>query len=127
MRDRLLKGDAITPSKYCFRTPPTFGTGSEKYAWLNRLVCVGVAARTAGGLVSDVFTIRQLFGQRGRRVLARSGARTWNIAICGANMAPGCTRPMRTGARMRRLAPAHVAAFADCASRALHGRLDWPV
>jgi len=35
-------GEEVDPSEYYFRTTPMFETGSEKYAWLNDIVCVGV-------------------------------------------------------------------------------------
>lgn len=39
---RILRGETPDPSEYYFRTTPCFETGSEKYAWLNRTVAVGV-------------------------------------------------------------------------------------
>ncbi len=39
---RALGGEAVDPSEYYFRTTPVFETGSEKYGWLNRIICVGV-------------------------------------------------------------------------------------
>jgi hypothetical protein len=32
----------VDPSEYYFRTTPIFETGSEKYGWLNHIICVGV-------------------------------------------------------------------------------------
>ena len=40
-----------------FRTTPVFETASEKYAWLNRLVAVGVGDRRASGPLYRVFRI----------------------------------------------------------------------
>ena len=40
--ERRAKGEDVDPSEYYFRTRPTFETGSEKYGWLNSIVCVGV-------------------------------------------------------------------------------------
>jgi hypothetical protein len=35
-------GSPADPSKYYFRTTPIFETGSEKYSWLNKIICVGI-------------------------------------------------------------------------------------
>ena len=40
--ERIQNGEDVDPSEYYFRTTPVFETGSEKYSWLNRIVCVGV-------------------------------------------------------------------------------------
>jgi len=58
VRERIMKGEEIDPVEYYFRTTPVFETGSERYRWLNRLVAVGVAKRTATGMVTDVFSVR---------------------------------------------------------------------
>jgi hypothetical protein len=39
---RIQSGEEVDPSEYYFRSTPTFETGSEKYSWLNQIVCVGV-------------------------------------------------------------------------------------
>jgi len=39
---RVLGGEAVPPGDYYFRTTPYFETSSEKYAWLNKIVAVGV-------------------------------------------------------------------------------------
>lgn len=39
---RVQNGEDVDPSEYYFRTTPVFETGSEKYSWLNEIVCVGV-------------------------------------------------------------------------------------
>lgn len=38
---RVLAGEDIEPSEYYFRTAPRFETGDERYAWLNKRICVG--------------------------------------------------------------------------------------
>jgi hypothetical protein len=48
---RIFGGEDVSPSEYYFRATPRFETGSEKYAWLNKLVCVA-AGRPAPGTVS---------------------------------------------------------------------------
>lgn len=42
---RFQKGEDVDPSEYYFRTTPIFETGSEKYGWLNHIICVGVGKR----------------------------------------------------------------------------------
>lgn len=39
---RIQNGDDVDPSEYYFRTTPIFETRSEKYSWLNQIICVGV-------------------------------------------------------------------------------------
>lgn len=39
---RVLGGEAVDPADYYFRTTPYFETSAEKYAWLNKIVAVGV-------------------------------------------------------------------------------------
>ena len=39
---RILGGEAVPASDYYFRTTPYFETSSDKYAWLNKIVAVGV-------------------------------------------------------------------------------------
>ena len=40
--ERIENGEDVDPSEYYFRTTPVFETGSEKYSWLNQIICVGV-------------------------------------------------------------------------------------
>ena len=46
------KGGELSPSDYYFRTSVSFETGSPKYAWLNRIVAVGVGRFPAAGKVA---------------------------------------------------------------------------
>jgi hypothetical protein len=39
---RAQSNEDVDPSEYYFRTTPVFETGSERYGWLNRIICVGV-------------------------------------------------------------------------------------
>ena len=55
--ERLNKGERVDPSEYYFRSTPYFETSSEKYGWLNRIVCVGVGDRTPKGPIYKVFQI----------------------------------------------------------------------
>ena len=54
---RLAKGDAVDPDSYYFRMTPTFETSSEKYAWINRIVCVAKGHRLATGPIYKVFEV----------------------------------------------------------------------
>ena len=58
LRKRILDGERIDPSEYYFRTTPYFETATEKYAWLNNLVTVGVGRRTSTGVTYSVYAIR---------------------------------------------------------------------
>lgn len=55
--DRLNKGEKVDPSEYYFRTVPFFETASEKYSWLNRIVCVATGRREPTGPIYDVFQV----------------------------------------------------------------------
>lgn len=54
---RLAAGEEVDPSELYFRIAPRFETGSEKYGWLNRIVCVGTGHRLPTG---PVYTIHQI-------------------------------------------------------------------
>jgi hypothetical protein len=55
--ERLNRGEVVDPAQYYFRVIPYFETGAERYAWLNRIVCVGVGRRTADGPVYEMYEI----------------------------------------------------------------------
>jgi hypothetical protein len=40
------------------RTSPLFETGDPRYAWLNRIVCVGTGARRAAAVELEFFEVR---------------------------------------------------------------------
>jgi len=54
---RLARGETVDPSDYYFRIAPFFETGAERYAWLNRIVAVGVGDRRAAGPIYRVYEI----------------------------------------------------------------------
>lgn len=54
---RILKGEAVSPSEYYFRTTPVFETASEKYGWLNRVVAVGIGQFLPTGVAYKVYAI----------------------------------------------------------------------
>ena len=53
----LLGREPVDPSRYYFRIVPRFETSSPDYAYLNRLVAVGVGDRRPEGPVYSVFEI----------------------------------------------------------------------
>ena len=55
--ERLGRGEDVDPSEYYFRTAPFFETGSQKYDWINRVVCVATGHRRPDGPVYDVFEV----------------------------------------------------------------------
>jgi len=54
---RLARGEQVDPSEYYLRTAPFFETASERYAWLNKIVTVGIGRREPGGAIYEVFEI----------------------------------------------------------------------
>ena len=56
-RQRLMNGEDVNPSEYYFRTTPVFETASEKYAWLNHIVAVGVGHGLPEGVAYKVYAI----------------------------------------------------------------------
>lgn len=51
------RGEAVDPSTYYMRTHPRFETGDERYAWLNRLICVGTGMREAAAVRIAVYEV----------------------------------------------------------------------
>ena len=58
IRARMAKGEDVPADQYYFRIAPLFETASPKFAWLNRLLAVGVGKKTATGVVYDVFALK---------------------------------------------------------------------
>jgi hypothetical protein len=54
---RIDKGEVVDPASYYFRISPMFETASEKYAWLNGIVAVGIGHRFADGPLYNVFEV----------------------------------------------------------------------
>lgn len=57
VKERIDRGDAVDPSEYYFRTSHRFETGEPTYAWLNRILAVGVGRRTEHGIAYRVFQV----------------------------------------------------------------------
>ncbi len=47
----------VDMSQGYFRTTPIFETGSDKYSWLNKIVCVGVGRRLEDKVEYEVYRI----------------------------------------------------------------------
>jgi hypothetical protein len=54
---RRARGEQLSPSEYYLRTAPFFETSSAKYAWLNKVVSVGVGERHADAVKYEIFEI----------------------------------------------------------------------
>jgi hypothetical protein len=55
--DRVNRGETVDPATYYFRTTPYFQTGSQKYAWLNRICSIATGSRNASGRTIQVFQV----------------------------------------------------------------------
>jgi hypothetical protein len=55
---RLAAGETVDPSLYYMRTTPRFETGDARYAWLNRIICVGTASRLPQAVHLEVFEVQ---------------------------------------------------------------------
>jgi hypothetical protein len=55
---RLAAGQAVDPSLYYMRTTPRFETSAERYAWLNRTICVATGVRKAAAVELEIFEVR---------------------------------------------------------------------
>ena len=54
---RLNAGEPVDPSSYYFRMTPIFETASQRYAWLNGIVAVGVGRREPTGPVYQLHEV----------------------------------------------------------------------
>ena len=48
------RGEAIDPARYYFRTLPKFETATDKYAYLNRIITVGVGEVRPDGAIHTI-------------------------------------------------------------------------
>jgi hypothetical protein len=55
---KLARGETVDPASYYMRTVPHFETGDERYAWLNRMVCIASGARRASSVELEVFEVK---------------------------------------------------------------------
>ncbi len=56
--ERLGRGEDVDPALYYMRTTPWFETSDARYAWLNRIVCVGTGARRADTVELEFFEVK---------------------------------------------------------------------
>jgi hypothetical protein len=49
--------ESVDPSRYYFRTAPTFETASQTYAWLNHVQAIGVGRLTRTGVAYSVYEV----------------------------------------------------------------------
>jgi hypothetical protein len=56
--ERLARGEDVDPALYYMRTTPWFETSDARYAWLNRIVCVGTGARRADAVELEFFEVK---------------------------------------------------------------------
>ncbi|MDB5598596.1 MAG: hypothetical protein JWN71_640 [Xanthobacteraceae bacterium] len=54
---RLLRGEAVDPSEYNFRTAMRFETGDKSLDWLNRILAIARGAREAMAVRLEVFEV----------------------------------------------------------------------
>ena len=54
---RIARGERVTGSDYYLRTAPFFEASSPKYAWLNKIVSIGIGERQPDGVSYEVFEI----------------------------------------------------------------------
>ena len=54
---RIARNEAVTASDYYLRTVPFFETSSSKYAWLNKIVSIGVGERQPDGVKYEIFEV----------------------------------------------------------------------
>jgi Protein of unknown function (DUF3237) len=57
VNERIARGERVAASDYYLRTAPFFETSSPKYAWLNKIVTIGVGERRPDIVVYEVFEI----------------------------------------------------------------------
>lgn len=49
--------ETVDPARYYFRTAPLFETASEKYAWLNGILAIGVGRLTGAGVAYSIYEV----------------------------------------------------------------------
>ena len=56
--ERLARGENVDASLYYMRSHPSFETGDARYAWLNKIVCVGSGERLANAVKLEMYEIK---------------------------------------------------------------------
>jgi hypothetical protein len=57
VNERIARGESVPRSDYYLRTAPFFETSSPRYAWLNKIVTIGVGERRPDSVAYEVFEI----------------------------------------------------------------------
>ncbi|MBI5284589.1 MAG: DUF3237 domain-containing protein [Chloroflexi bacterium] len=55
---RVFAGEDVSPTEYYFRTTPRLETGDERYAWLNKTICVATGYFGINKVGYRVFAVR---------------------------------------------------------------------
>ena len=55
--EQVHRGEPVDPSAYYFRTAIFFETGSERYAWMNKILAIGSGYREPAGPRYQVFEV----------------------------------------------------------------------
>ena len=55
---KIAAGENVDPALYYMRTSPLFETGDARYAWLNRIICVGTGARRPAAVVVEIWEVK---------------------------------------------------------------------
>ena len=55
---KIAAGENVDPALYYMRTTPLFETGDARYAWLNRIICVGTGARRPAAVELEIFEVK---------------------------------------------------------------------
>jgi hypothetical protein len=56
--ERLIRGEEVEEGSYYFRCTPTFETGSEQYAFLNRMIYIGTGVRKPSSVEIRIFEVQ---------------------------------------------------------------------
>ena len=56
--EHLSRGEEVDPALIYTRTTPWFETSDARYAWLNKIVCVGTGARRAAAVELDFYEVK---------------------------------------------------------------------
>ena len=55
---KLSLGEKVDASLYYMRTQPSFETGDARYAWLNKIICVGSGERLAAAVKLEMYEVK---------------------------------------------------------------------
>lgn len=55
--ERIAKNEPVDPGEYYLRVAPFFETGDPRYAWMNRIISVGMGRRGPGRVTYEVYEV----------------------------------------------------------------------